>query len=168
MMDLITSLVANHLEWIILGLVAGIFLALIVFISINIKLSRLNKSYQKLMTGSEGLNLEKLLINHIEEVRAAASKMNVLERTCQIIREESATNIRRVGIVRFNAFEDTGSDLSFAIALLDEKGNGLVLSSIFGRSESRVYAKPITAGESSYFLSDEEKAALIQAQKNKI
>ncbi len=68
-------------------------------------------------------------------------------------------------MVRFTAFDDPGRDLRFAIALLDEESNGLVLSSIFGRSESRVYAKPIVRGESSYFLSDEEKAALVQAKK---
>ncbi len=164
-MSTITAIITSHLEWIILCLTGGIFLALVVFISINIKLAKLNKRYRRLMTGSEGLNLEKLLMAHIKEVREAGIKVAELTKECQSIREESATNLKKVGMVRFNAFEDTGSDLSFAIALLDEEKNGLILSSIFGRSESRVYAKPIVNGESSYFLSDEEKAALAKAQK---
>lgn len=164
-MSTITAIITSHLEWIILCLTGGIFLALIVFISINIKLSKLNKRYRRLMTGSEGLNLENLLMAHIQEVREAVIRIDSLTKECQTLRKDSAANLKKVGIVRFNAFEDTGSDLSFAIALLDEGKNGLVLSSIFGRSESRVYAKPIIKGESSYFLSDEEKAALAQAQK---
>jgi len=164
-MDILTTMITSHLEWIILCLTGGIFLALIIFISINYRLSKLNKSYRRLMTGSEGLDLEKLLMSHIQEVRDTKVKVENLTQECQFIRAESKTNIKKVGIVRFNAFEDTGSDLSFAIALLDEEKNGLILSSIFGRSESRVYAKPIVKGESSYFLSDEEKAALTQAQK---
>lgn len=163
---MIASFITSNLEWMILGLTGGIFLALIVFIQINIKLSKLTKSYRKLMAGSEGLNLERLLMTHIDEVHGVVKKVDHLEQVCQTIKEESLTNIKKVGIVRFNAFEDTGSDLSFAIAFLDEQSNGLVLSSIFGRSESRVYAKPIANGQSSYFLSDEEKAALAQA-KNK-
>jgi hypothetical protein len=159
----VASFITSNLEWMILSLTGGIFLALIVFIKINIKLSKLTKSYRKLMTGSEGLNLERLLMAHIDEVHAAVTKVDQLEQVCKTIKEESLTNIKKVGIVRFNAFEDTGSDLSFAIAFLDEQSNGLVLSSIFGRSESRVYAKPIANGQSSYFLSDEEKAALAQA-----
>lgn len=164
-MSILTSLITSHLEWIILCLTGGIFLALIVFISINIKLSKLNKRYRCLMAGSEGLNLEKLLMAHIQEVHEAVTKFDGLTKECQSIRADIVTNLKKVAIVRFNAFEDTGSDLSFAIALLDEERNGLILSSIFGRSESRVYAKPIVRGESSYFLSDEEKAALAQAQK---
>lgn len=160
----VASFIASNLEWLILGLTGGIFLALIVFIKINLKLSKLTKSYRKLMAGSEGLNLERLLMAHIDEVHAAVTKVDHLEQVCQTIRDESLTNIKKVGIVRFNAFEDTGSDLSFAIAFLDEQSNGLVLSSIFGRNESRVYAKPIVNGQSSYFLSDEEKTALVQAQ----
>ncbi|MBU2703134.1 hypothetical protein Ga0466249_004270 [Sporomusaceae bacterium BoRhaA] len=164
--QMIASFITSNLEWMILGLTGGIFLALIVFIQINIKLSKLTKRYRKLMAGSEGLNLERLLMTHIDEVHGVVKKVDHLEQVCQTIKEESLTNIKKVGIVRFNAFEDTGSDLSFAIAFLDEQSNGLVLSSIFGRSESRVYAKPIANGQSSYFLSDEEKAALAQA-KNK-
>jgi hypothetical protein len=71
-------------------------------------------------------------------------------------------------IVRFNAFEDTGSDLSFAVALLDADYNGVVLSSIFGRNESRTYAKPVVAGQSSYFLTNEEKEALDMARKQQV
>ncbi len=73
--------------------------------------------------------------------------------------------VQKVGVVRFRAFEDTGSDLSFAVALLDSDDNGVVLSSLFGRTESRVYAKPVEHGASSYLLSTEENEALSKAKK---
>ena len=67
------------------------------------------------------------------------------------------------GLLRYDAFEDVGGRLSFSCALLDEHGNGVVLTSINGRQETRVYAKPVTAGTSSYNLSSEEDEAIRQA-----
>ncbi|MDU2065287.1 MAG: DUF4446 family protein [Sporomusaceae bacterium] len=165
-MQYITDLIMGNLGTMILGLTVCLFLALLIFISINIKLSRLNKRYRKLMSGAEGANIEQLLMQHIEELRTGMKTIAAVEQECKSIREDSRTNLKKVGMVRFNAFEDTGSDLSFAIAILDEKNNGFVLSNIFGRNEARVYAKPIEAGLSTYFLSDEEKEALQRAQKN--
>ena len=71
--------------------------------------------------------------------------------------------IRRVGLLRYDAFEDVGGRLSFSCALLDGYGTGVVLTSINGRQETRVYAKPVTAGNSSYNLSTEEQEAISQA-----
>jgi hypothetical protein len=68
-----------------------------------------------------------------------------------------------VAIIRYNAFGETGSDLSFSVAIVDDAQNGVVITSIFGREESRVYAKPLTAGTSTYPLSDEEQAAIRKA-----
>lgn len=71
--------------------------------------------------------------------------------------------VRRVGLIRYDAFEDVGGRLSFSCALLDERGNGVVVTSINGRQDTRVYAKPITAGKSAYNLSVEEEEAIRQA-----
>jgi hypothetical protein len=72
--------------------------------------------------------------------------------------------LQRVGMVRFNAYADTGGDQSFALALTDEDGNGTVLNGLFHRSECRVYAKPVTRWESTYPLTDEEQEALRKAR----
>jgi hypothetical protein len=76
------------------------------------------------------------------------------------LQEEMPKNLQRVGLVRFNPFGDTGGDQSFAIALTDAAGNGFVISSLHRRTESKVYAKPLQAWQSSYTLSDEEKQAI--------
>lgn len=161
----LTAWIAANLQGVLLFMTAMICLALIVFININIKLSRMNKRYRKLMQGVEGANLEKLLLTHIEEVRDAVKRVDSLSASCRNLEGITRNCVQKVGIIRFNAFEDTGSDLSFAVALLDAQNNGVVISNIFGRNESRTYAKPIANGQSQYFLTEEEKAALEQAWK---
>jgi len=73
--------------------------------------------------------------------------------------------IRHVGFVRYDAFDEVGGQLSFSAALLNEKGDGLVITSINGRSDCRVYAKPIVGKESTYSLSQEEETAIAEALK---
>jgi hypothetical protein len=72
-------------------------------------------------------------------------------------------SVRNVGLLRYDAFEDVGGRLSFSCALLDDGGNGVVLTSINGRQETRVYAKPVQQGVSSYNLSLEEEEAIRRA-----
>lgn len=71
--------------------------------------------------------------------------------------------VRHVGLLRYDAFEDVGGRLSFSCALLDDHGNGVVVTSINGRQDTRVYAKPIAEGRSPYNLSVEEEEAIRQA-----
>ncbi|MDQ4109155.1 MAG: DUF4446 family protein [Actinomycetota bacterium] len=72
-------------------------------------------------------------------------------------------SVRNVALLRYDAFEDVGGRLSFSCALLDDRGNGVVLTSINGRQETRVYAKPVTQGTSSHNLSLEEDEAIRRA-----
>lgn len=75
--------------------------------------------------------------------------------------------IRNIGVVRFNPFPDAGGDQSFAIALLDSEGTGVVLSSLHGRTDTRVFAKPVEGGRSRYPLSEEEQDAIRKAQAHR-
>ncbi|MBP2626780.1 MAG: hypothetical protein H6Q68_1491 [Firmicutes bacterium] len=160
-----SNLIMSNLQYVILGMTVMILLALIIFISINIKLAKMNKRYSKMMKGMDGGNIEQLLLGHIEEVKQTVRKVDSLSNDCQRLESISKECIQKVGVIRFNAFEDMGSDLSFAIALLDHQNNGVVISSIYSRNESHTYAKPIISGNSSYFLTEEEKQALAQAIK---
>jgi Protein of unknown function (DUF4446) len=96
----------------------------------------------------------------IERLEKAARVLNARDNKQQIAIEGG---VRRVSMLRYDAFEDVGGRLSFSCALLDEHGTGVVLTSINGRQETRVYAKPITDGVSSYNLSSEEAEAIRQA-----
>ena len=82
---------------------------------------------------------------------------------CEDLNKELAKTIRKVGIVRYNAFKDTGSDLSFALALLNDNNDGVVLNGIYSREMSNIYAKPIKAGKSKYTISEQEQEAIDKA-----
>ena len=71
--------------------------------------------------------------------------------------------IQKVGIYRYNAYKDTGSDLSFTVCLLDEKNNGVVFNGIYSRDMSNIYAKPIENGMSKYKVTPEEQEAINRA-----
>lgn len=159
----LSNLIMSNVQYVLLGMTVMILLALIIFISINIKLARMNKKYNTMMKGMDEVNVEQLLLNHIAQVKENVIKVDELSKEYQRMKEDSKKHVQKVGVVRFNAFEDMGSDLSFAIALLDYQNDGTVISSIYSRSESRMYAKPILAGQSSYLLTDEEKQAINQA-----
>lgn len=82
------------------------------------------------------------------------------------LREHLATTVQRVGLVRYDAFEDMGGHLSFSLALLDGAGDGVVVSAINGRQDTRVYAKPVRGADSRHNLSDEEADAIRQAMES--
>jgi hypothetical protein len=77
--------------------------------------------------------------------------------------EDLTKCIQKVGIYRYNAFKDTGSDLSFTLALLNEKNDGVVLNGIYSREMSNIYAKPVENGKSTYTISEEEAKAIQKA-----
>jgi hypothetical protein len=96
-------------------------------------------------------------VGRVEDVRGRLEQLNSLHADLQ---RRSQTSIQHIGLVRFNPFDDTGSDQSFAIALLDDRRDGVVISSLHGRSNTRVFAKPVEGGASSHTLSDEETQAI--------
>ena len=96
----------------------------------------------------------------IQRLEQAARSLNATDRRQEALIEGA---VRRVGVIRYDAFEDVGGRLSFSCALLDDHGNGVVMTSINGRQDTRVYAKPITDGRSPHNLSIEEEEAIRQA-----
>ena len=100
------------------------------------------------------------LLGKIDRLEQAVRALNATDNRQQVQIEGS---VRRVGVLRYDAFEDVGGRLSFSCALLDEHATGVVLTSINGRQETRVYAKPVTGGTSTYNLSREEEEAIRQA-----
>lgn len=97
---------------------------------------------------------------HVQRLERAIRALHSTDKKQQVQIEGS---VRRVGLLRYDAFEDVGGRLSFSCALLDEHGNGVVLTSINGRQETRVYAKPVAGGASSHNLSLEEEEAIRRA-----
>ena len=113
-----------------------------------------------------GKNLEEDLENYMYKVDRVEKQNAEISNFCRNLDEDLSKCIQKVGIVRYSAFKDTGSDLSFAVALLDEKNSGVVFNGIYSREMSNIYAKPVENGNSKYTLSDEESQAIVKAMES--
>ena len=101
----------------------------------------------------------------LAELRKSQEKIEILSKKLDDLEKKSKLSIQKVGIVRFNPFNEVGSNQSFSLALLDENNNGIVITSLYTRQENRIYGKPIKTGESEYVLSNEERQAIKSATK---
>lgn len=110
-----------------------------------------------------GENLDKMLAKYITEVKNVKKDNDEIINYYTKLDADIENSIQKVGLIRYNAFKDVGSDLSFALALLDRENNGIVLNGIYGSESSNIYAKPIKSGTSTYQLSNEEKSAIDMA-----
>lgn len=142
-------------------------LTLILLIATLIRTGRVRRRYEALMRGPSGSDLEQILLAQANELNANRERLAELERLTAELRAQLRNCTQNIGVVRFNAFPDVGADLSFAIALLDEENNGVVVSSLYGREDSRIYAKPVSAGGSTYLLTDEEQEAIRLAMNSR-
>jgi hypothetical protein len=110
--------------------------------------------------GEDGRSLAGVLEAHLERVEAAATRQDELDLRIGALDARAARSVQGVGLVRFNTFEDTGGNQSFALALLDPSGDGVIVSSLHTRSQTRLYAKAIRGGAPEGALSAEEAEAL--------
>ena len=96
-----------------------------------------------------GRNIEEDLQKYMEKIEEIERQNTEILNFCENLDKEIDGCIQKIGMVRYSAFKDTGSDLSFALAMLDENNNGVVLNGIYSREMSNIYAKPIEKGISS-------------------
>lgn len=147
-------------------LVAVIILFVLYIISVA-NLKKLRVSYSKFMNRlGNGNNLEEMMKEYINRVNTVEAKNEEIISYCKVIDENIKRCSQKIGLVRYNAFKDTGSDLSFTLAILDDYNNGVVLNGIYARESSNIYAKPVENGQSKYVLSNEEKEAINKAIEN--
>ena len=159
----IMKFVVNNLSYMVA--VLGIMMIVMYLMMINAmyNINYMKKRYKKMMTGVDGANLERLIIGCVDDAKEVSDENKKLREDLDSARALLQQAITKVAVVRFRAFEDMGSDLSYAVAMLDSDNNGVVMSSIFGREDSRSYVKPITSGTSTYAMTEEEEEALKQA-----
>lgn len=154
-------------EFMVVSFVVNIVLVAVVFINIFM-LTKINKKYINFMKQlGNGNNLDEMLRNYLRDVKEIKQDNAEIKAYYTKLDSDISSCIQKVGLVRYNAFRDVGSDLSFAIALLDGNDTGVVLNGLYGSDSSNIYAKPIKGGTSTYQLSDEEKYALEIAEQTK-
>ena len=146
-------------------ILSGLICLLFILYVINIiKLRKIRKEYKKFMEKvGNGTNLEEILGKHIDKMNKVIAKNEELQDFCVRLDTDMKNCIQKVGIYRYNAYKDTGNDLSFTVALLNEKNDGVVFNGIYSREMSNIYAKPIIKGESKYRITEEEQEAIKRA-----
>jgi hypothetical protein len=146
---------------IVIGTIAALLLIVVFLLLVqSIRLSRAARRYRALVGDGTGGTLVSVLEQHVARVDAVGSELQEQRAVVDLLERRSRGSLQHIGLVRFNPFDDTGSDQSFALALLDERRDGVVISSLHGRSNTRLFAKPVTGGESAHTLSDEELQAI--------
>ncbi len=137
---------------------------LILYVNNCLKLKKLNKNYNAFMKKvGKGENIDEILKKYIMAVEQVDEKNKEIEKYCDRLDKNISDCIQKIGMVRYSAFKDTGSDLSFALAMLDDNNNGVILNGIYSREMSNIYAKQVKNGEAVNKLSEEEKEALEKA-----
>ena len=166
-MDSIINIVNEYSIFIIMGLAIITLLLFIITIVLLSSVKKLEKKYRKMMRGVNNKNLEQALNDNLDNVEKALVKSQEAIDECKNISEELKGCVNKVAIMRYKAFEDVGSDLSFSIAILDSYNDGVIITGIYSRHDSTTYAKPIDKGISRYDLSEEELHVLNEAINSK-
>ena len=128
----------------------------------------LERRLASLTSAGDGRSLESTLHATLDKVAALSTGVEQLRSRATLMEAVQKKAIQRSGLVRYNPFEDTGGNQSFAVALLDDHGDGVVMSSLHARQNTRIYAKAVAGGRSEAALSDEEAEALRMAMAQDI
>lgn len=162
-MNNLLNTINQFIPYLFIAMAAIIVLLFIMVIVLFKAVGRVEDRYRRLMRGTNNKNLEEMLLERVDSIEEVHNVSAQALDECKRLEEKMQECIQKVAIMRYKAFEDVGSDLSFSIAMLDDKNDGVILTGIYGRQESTTYAKPIDKGISRYDLSEEELCVLNEA-----
>lgn len=149
--------------WVLVGFLAFDIIMLITAIVLIVKVSKLKKRYKTFMDGEDGKSLEKMLLEKIGEIDSLKVSDEKNKADIAKINETLLLTLKKVGIVKYDAFNEMGGKLSFAVALLNEKNDGFIINAMHSREGCYTYIKEVIKGESYIVLGEEEKQALNEA-----
>lgn len=155
-MDNIFNVISEFQPYVVIGLSILVILLIILVITLYSAVNKLEKKYKRLMRGVNNANLEESLVEYIDMVEKSNNISEEIGSKLDEINRRIDNCVQKVSTIRYKAFDDVGSDLSFSIAILNNNNNGVIITGIYGRNESTTYAKPIDKGISRYDLSEEE------------
>lgn len=163
---MITELLGFDSDYIIIALVAITFILLILYIVNIVQMANLKKRYKIFMSGKNARNLEKTLIERLDQVDGLLAANAENEKNIKQLFANMKFTFQKVGLVKYDAFNEMGGKLSFSLALLNETNNGFVMNAVHSREGCYTYVKEIIDGNSVIMLSEEEKEALEMAKKS--
>jgi hypothetical protein len=156
---------SETLQWVALVAAGVAVLSLGLGLSLILRIHRITQAYDSLVAGERGASFADAVTRQSAGIDGLRSDVRVLRDDLSAARADLSDALRHVAVVRYDAFGDMGGRMSFSAALLDDAGDGLVLTSINGRSETRTYAKGVKAGSSDHSLSPEEEQAISYATR---
>ncbi|HEX8916988.1 MAG TPA: DUF4446 family protein [Chloroflexota bacterium] len=157
------SLYSQHAFIFWLALLAVSFLLAVWLGIVNARSRRTAQTLNDLFEGASSESIGRMLVEYLGTVRSTAADVQRMRHQHEAITAVMPSVIRHVGLVRFSPFHDTGGDQSFALAILDSRADGVVVTALHSRTDSRLYAKPVEGGRSTYSLSPEESEAIERA-----
>lgn len=166
----IENIIGKYEIEIILGLTIGIFLLLILSLVALIKISKIKKKNKKIveiMEFSSEKNIEDSILKVLNTIPEFNIEINRIDKTMMEIKESLSRAYKNIGLVKFNAFDNIGAELSFSMALLDDHLNGIVITSIYGNDKSNMYGKKVENGKAEKHISEEEDEAIKKAISQK-
>ncbi len=159
----ISALVRDNIGPIVALLVLALATVAWVLLAVARRGRSLEARLAALTRGDDGTSLADVLEAHLDKVYAVARRQDELDDRAAVLEERARHSVQGISLVRFNNFEDTGGNQSFALALTDPEANGVVLSSLHARNQTRVYGKAVNGGVAEGALSEEESTALREA-----
>jgi len=147
-----------------LPLLAAALIAVVVWLALlQRSATLLRRRLGRVLPDDGAGGLDEVLDRQFKRIDQLTQRVDALNALHRELEEVTRRSVQKVGVVRFNPFPDSGGDQSFAIALLDSNGSGVVVSSLHGRTDTRVFAKQVVAGRSRHQLSEEEQDAIRRA-----
>jgi len=143
-----------------------ISLLILIIILLVAWIIRLEVKFRRLTAGESG-NLEESMTHLKDKQSEAEDFMNEMEKYLTDVEKRLQKSVQAVETVRFNAFDGVGANQSFATVLLNQKGDGVVFSSLYGRERTSVFSKPLKNHTSEHGLSEEEKQAVKKAKETR-
>lgn len=167
-MSSLSNWLSNNLILVILTFFVIVLVSIAWNVYLQFQLAKIKQRQKSIFGGKDNQDLEEIIIKNKQEIKKLDSDIEDLYKISDQIHKIASKGIQKVGLVRFNPFKDTGGNQSFAVALLDAANNGIIVSGLYTRNETRVYSKPINSGKSEFQLSEEEKQAIKKAVEGKL
>ena len=154
-------------DYVVIGPAAIVLILIVLLIVVLVQMHNLKKNYGIFMSGRSAHSLEDVLVKRFNQVDDLIAANAVNEAKANQVIDMMSTSFQKCGLVKYNAFEESGGRMSFSLALLDAKNNGFVMNAVHSTEGCYTYLKEIVAGRSILTLAKEEQEALARAKGEK-
>ena len=152
--------------YLFLGIICALLILFVVYINVLVKYVKLKNKYSKFMQGKNAKSLESEIVGVCQDIKLLKGTADRNKKDIRILYKNMESAIQKTGIVKYDAFNQMGGQLSFSLALLDENNNGFILNSVHSAEGCYSYTKEIIGGKCAIDLGEEEKQALALAMKS--